>query len=152
MVHVIVLFNVVKDYKMGGNALTDGLTRRMSKVEYDERASEVISLASMSEHFVSVEATTTYNEKATFGDCDVIYCTLDDFLVSADIIESIYSPSEINCNGPVISFDFQEMQVDFIHSKKAEFRYCVSYHKFSDLGNLVGKLFHRHGLNMGIRG
>jgi hypothetical protein len=52
----------------------------------------------------------------------------------------------------VTSFDFKELQIDFIHCKQEWYNYAANYYKFNDISNFVGKLARHIGLSHGHDG
>ena len=129
---------------MGGNALKNTKTRRYNKDEYLSVANYVVTNLLTNElTIVDVAPIESYREKETFGDLDVLYSTIDDLCITIDQIKKLFSPNQIVKNGDVISFDYKELQVDLILSKKDVYEYAFNYFLGSDLGNLIGKLFHK---------
>jgi hypothetical protein len=60
-------------------------------------------------------------------------------------------------NGPVVSyalnlFDDEIFQVDLIHVDCKHLESAASYFAFNDLGNLLGRIFHRAGFKLGHKG
>lgn len=141
---------------MGGNALKNTNTRRYQKDEYFALFPELVDghlfpIQSVLEMYL-IEA---YRDKESFGDMDIIYSTFDDVSLDIDDIKtSMYPecPNEIIKNGDVISFDYKELQIDMIHSKKETIQYVRNYMKANDLGNLIGRIAKKFGLKHGHRG
>jgi len=137
---------------MGGNALKNTTTRRMSVDEYDERSSEILDRMKHFGYFNSIEIIRSYHTKDSFGDCDILYSTFDDRPLAVEDVEGLFDTNEIVRNTSVISFDYREMQVDFIHIARYEFDYATNYFAFNDCGNFVGRLAHQFGLKHGHNG
>ena len=93
-----------------------------------------------------------FREKESFGDMDILYTTSDGVPLTVDWVKQTYNPNEIIKNGTVISFDFEELQIDLIHSAIGSFDYGLSYFSWNDAGNLIGKLAHQFGLKHGHEG
>jgi DNA polymerase/3'-5' exonuclease PolX len=111
---------------MGGNALKNTKTRRYDKDEYLLAANYVrhVLLMSNDSRIVDIAPIQSYQEKETFGDLDILYSTIDDLNITLDQIKKLFSPNEIIKNGDVISFDYKELQVDLILSKKEVYEYA----------------------------
>jgi hypothetical protein len=95
-----------------------------------------------------IEVIPSYFSKETFGDADILI----DLKLTKEQIHVLFDPNEIVVNGPVTSFDYKGLQVDFIYSPRDEFEYALAYYSYNDLGNLIGKLAHKFGLKHGHDG
>jgi hypothetical protein len=138
---------------MGGNALTEGLTRRHNASEYFDKIGQVINHMQYANGILRSQLIESYRSKASFGDADILYSTYDNKPFSTDAVRKIFPESkEISRNSSVISFEYDELQVDIIHVNKSEFDYALSYFSYNDLGNIIGKLAHQLGLKHGHRG
>jgi hypothetical protein len=138
---------------MGGNALTEGLTRRHDKSEFFIKSLEVIDRMLHARGVSRVQLIESYRSKETFGDSDILYSTLTDEPYSVEDIRELFPESkEISRNTSVISLEYCELQVDLIHVKMCEFNYALNYFAHNDLGNLCGKIAHQLGLKHGHRG
>ena len=138
---------------MGGNALTEGLTRRHNKSEFFIKSLEVIDRMIRSKGVSRVRLIESYRSKETFGDSDILYSTITDKPYSVEYIREIFPESkEISRNTSVISLEYDELQVDLIHVKMCEFNYALDYFAYNDSGNLCGKIAHQLGLKHGHRG
>jgi hypothetical protein len=140
----------VEESKIGGNALKTALTRRHNRDEYINKTETILGV--LTSHVHEANFLKSYKSKETFGDTDIVYSTESDLPISVSDVQRIFRPTEIVKNGSVISFDYEELQVDLIFSSKAEYNYAISYGNFNDLGNLIGKLAHQLGLKHGHRG
>lgn len=149
---------------MGGNALKTAKTRRFDAEEYFDLWCEVNQM--MGEHFVwqtmRRELIPAYAKKETFGDMDILYYvrpygwrdkeTNTCYPLTVEEVKKIFKPTEIVQNGSVISFDYEECQIDLIYSHVDLFDYALGYYSYNDLGNLVGKLARRFGMKHGHDG
>lgn len=122
---------------MGGNALSPGKVRRHSKDEYTTKSSLV--LKKLKEEFPMVEIPPHIRNKESFGDLDVVVAGEVE-LFSDKTMREMFGCSEIVRNGNVISFDFQELQVDLIFVPKHIFKISVSYFSWGDCSNLIGRV------------
>lgn len=138
---------------MGGNALKNTKTRRYNNDEYFNASYKIEAKmwASLSE-IKALQSVKSFADKETFGDLDILYSTADDTKITVEKIRETFSFNQIVNNGDVMSFDYEELQVDLIFSKKDVYSYASNYFSFNDLGNLVGKLFHKFGLKHGHKG
>jgi hypothetical protein len=55
-------------------------------------------------------------------------------------------------NGNVFSFNYHELQVDFIVTDPKYYQSSIDYFSYNDLGNLVGRMAHKLGIKVGHRG
>lgn len=67
-------------------------------------------------------------------------------------INETFKPNEIFINGNAYSFDYKEIQIDFIFCEPEYFNANYHYFAFNDLGNLTGRLAHKIGLKYGQEG
>ena len=138
---------------MGGNALKATNTRRYEKTEYFELATAIeTKLLHFFPEIADIGVIKAYSEKSSFGDMDILYSTSHDTKLSVEKLKNLFSPNQLIVNGDVISFDVNELQIDLIHSNQNVYEYARKYFSFNDLGNLVGKLFHKFGLKHGHKG
>lgn len=135
---------------MGGNALSFE-TRRINRQEYDRIVTEITNkFSSLHGKEGVITDIPFYTEKKDFGDID--------FLIISDLndrkkwIQETFKPKEIYHNSNVFSFDYDGVQIDFIFSKKEEFAISLYYFSFNDLGNLIGRVYHKMGLSFGHDG
>lgn len=133
---------------MGGMALSN-CTRRYSKEEYDEIIPRIIEDIFLLFN-VPVTDILAYAEKESFGDADVLI--LSDDLPSdwTKIVQTHFnlSDAEIKRNSNVVSFKYEELQVDLIATPKEEFFSSYVYFSFNDLHNLIGRIGHKIGLKI----
>lgn len=135
---------------MGGHALKLVETRRCSREEFDSFCLEIKEV--LKETFKQVKVPRFYNNKETFGDIDVIIA-MNNF--SGNIHEYIgrnFKPKEIFHNGNCWSFDYKDIQVDFITTSSEHFESMCNYMSFNDLGNFIGRIAHGFGLKYGQKG
>ena len=136
---------------MGGLAIKNAYTRRYSRKEYDAIVPEIIEKAK--KLFTHATDTRFYFEKESFGDADIL-CLVDK-PITIDIEQWIYdefNSKEVVKNSSVYSFEYKELQVDFILTPKRNYETSYVYFSFNDLHNLIGKLFHKFGLKWGFDG
>jgi hypothetical protein len=84
---------------------------------------------------------------------DIVYSTYtDEPLDTSDILKAFPGTGEITRNGSILSFEYNELQVDLIHSTGVCYGYALDYFSWNDLGNLIGRIAHKFGLKHGHRG
>ncbi len=139
---------------MGGNALKNCYTRRYNSDEYHPLKAHITTKLITLNKFVSQTRTIlAYRNKESFGDMDILYCTFDNNPLSIDDVLHVFPETkEIIRNNDTISFEYNELQIDLIHSKIESFDYAYSYFAWNDLGNLIGRIAHKFGLKHGHRG
>jgi len=135
---------------MGGLALKSAYTRRYERDEFETLWKEMQGI--LSETFYRFDIPLFYSKKESFGDIDIII-SLEGF--KGDMygyIRDTFKPSEIFKNGNAYSFDYKEIQVDFILVEPEHFDSNYHYLAFNDLGNFIGRITQRLGLKYGQEG
>lgn len=138
---------------MGGRALKgkDTFTRRYSKVEFEEVSKEL--LETIRKTFNRADTPLYYHNKETFGDIDIIVDMKSNKVVNIrDYITKTFKPNEIFHNGNCYSFDYKEVQVDFMTVSSEDYDSNYHYLAYNDLGNYIGRIAHRLGLKYGQEG
>ena len=136
---------------MGGLAIKNAYTRRYSKQEYNEILPEIIEKAKTL--FTDARDTRYYFSKESFGDADIL-CLVDK-PINIDIVQWIYDTfesKEVVQNSSVYSFEYKELQVDFILTPLRNWETAYTYFSFNDLHNLIGKIAHKFHLKWGFDG
>lgn len=137
---------------MGGRALKgkDTFTRRYTRKEFDILWVEMANI--LTKTFKQFGYPKFYNNKETFGDMDVIL-SMDGFNQNMrDYIEETFKPNEIFHNGNAWSFDYKELQIDFITCSPDDYDSLHNYMKYNDLGNLIGRVAQHIGVKYGQEG
>ena len=102
-----------------------------------------------------------YASKPTFGDVDILVSKeiLTENQTSynnwQDLTKSITNDlkiSKFKSSGHIFSTAYLDFQVDFFCVKPAFFESTYNFLCFNDLGNLLGKIFHRFNLKFGENG
>ena len=136
---------------MGGLAIKNAYTRRYQKDEFDAILPEILTKAQ--KMFSSAVSTTYFKSKDSFGDADIL-CLVDrpiDVDLKQWIIDEFQS-KEVVQNSHVYSFEYKELQVDFILTPLSSWETSQVYFSYNDLHNLVGKVAHKFGLKWGYDG
>lgn len=133
---------------MGGNALSFE-TRRVKRDEYFVLVNEIREkLSSIGEtRFSDIPA---YRTKPDFGDIDILICS--DRSDRRKWIQELFRPKEIYHNSDCFSFDYKNVQVDFIFAKPENYETSLKYFQFNDLSNIMGRVYHKQGLRYGHDG
>lgn len=133
---------------MGGNALSFE-TRRVLRDEYFVLVEEIKGkLESIGESkFSDIPA---YRTKPDFGDIDILICS--DRPNRREWIQKLFDPKEIYHNSDVFSFDYKDVQVDFIFCEPENFVTSYNYFAWNDLGNIYSRIMHRFGARNGHDG
>lgn len=132
---------------MGGNALKNTYTRRYEATEYHALVAELHD--KLFRRMSKTAVIPAYATKESFGDMDI----LSTFVPDKEWIKETFHSNEIIRNGDVWSFDYKELQLDWIITPENEFNYAFGYFSQNDvMGNLVGKLAHKFGLKHGHDG
>jgi hypothetical protein len=141
---------------MGGRALKNTYIRRYTREEFDSVSKELVDI--IEKIFDKAAIPLFYHEKETFGDIDIIVNIDDAWGGQCDggfireYIEGTFKPNEIYHNGNCYSFDYKEVQVDFMCVKGEDFDSNFHYLAYNDLGNYISRIAHRLGLKYGQEG
>lgn len=138
---------------MGGNALANYETRRLTRDEYFKVADYVFDVLL---HELNVEAKLipAYRFKSDFGDAD--------FILNSDELSSNWVGEVIKAfdlkdnewakNGDCLSIGVNNFQVDLITVPGKYVKSTIDYFSYNDLGNLIGRIGHKLGVKIGHRG
>lgn len=136
---------------MGGNALKT-TTGRLAKEDYYPLEKTVIAKLSVAFPDRRINAIPTYRSKESFGDMDIV---IESDRLPVDWLETVratFSPLEMVKNGPVLSFDVQQFQIDLILTPSHYYSFALAYYSWGDLGNLTGRLAKGMGYTFGHEG
>jgi hypothetical protein len=134
---------------MGGNALKTVKTVRKSLIEYIKIKEHILTL--LREHIVC-ENIIEAPEKDSFGDLDILYIKNNDIDI-LKLLTDLFSPTETVKNSNIMSFDYDNFQIDLIETKtKEEFEMFKFYYSYGDLGCILGKTAHFYKLKFGATG
>lgn len=130
---------------MGGNALSF-TTRRVDEYVYfsiQRRITRVLKFQGLK--ILTIPA---YRNKSSYGDLDLLVSGK----IDPEMIYEMFEPREIVKNGNVFSFDFLNFQVDLIVTPEKYLIASRDYFSYNELGNLLGRIFHKMGLKYGHKG
>ncbi len=135
---------------MGGQALKNCVTRRYEADEYDVLTHEVASI--LIAKGVTCTRIPSYFSKESHGDLDML---VKSETLPANWDKKIvewFEPKELVKNGNVISFEYQEFQIDLISVPEEDWLSSFLYYSFNDASNLIGRVAHSLGLKLGYDG
>lgn len=138
---------------MGGKALKNTHTVRKTTSEYKIIVHEIFN--KIHEHITCEPyLIKCYRAKETHGDADILIkitnkSDVDDIL---KFIKKVFMPNECLKNGNVISFNFNDFQIDFILINEHTWNIGKDWMNYNPLGNIMGKTFHKFGLSYGWDG
>ena len=137
---------------MGGNALTKTKTRRYQAEEF--RAIRDYTLLVLETTFPGrrSKALESYRSKEDFGDLDIMFDSSGLTVNLREVLNKVFEPNEIVKNGGVYSFNVEELQVDLICQTTENYTTAYNYYRYSDLGNLMGRVAHKLGFKLGHDG
>lgn len=135
---------------MGGKALKSTFTRRYNKDEYFELRREI--LRKLTKINLIGRDIPAYRLKDSFGDMDILILNDGNIKNIKELIQIHFNPSEMHFNGNVWSFDYKELQIDFILTPTRNWETAYNFFSWNDLGNLIGKIAHKFNLKYGFEG
>lgn len=137
---------------MGGKALkhVEGIRRYESSEFYALAETLVPKLKECLG--TEVHLVESYRLKETFGDMDILVLSDGSLTNVMENVRRDFEPKEIVHNGPVYSFDCQGLQIDLILTKSENWETAKVFFAYNDLGNLMGKIYHKFGLKYGFDG
>jgi hypothetical protein len=137
---------------MGGLALKhiEGI-RRYSKDEFFKLADEMIPRIKSCLN-TDAKLVISYHKKESFGDMDIIVLNDGNLGDIRSKIREEFNPTDMHFNGNVYSFDHKDLQIDIIITPTSNFETSQIFFSYNDLGNLMGKVFHKFGLKYGFDG
>jgi hypothetical protein len=133
---------------MGGNALKNCKLRRRNRQEYKALESEVIN--KLSDLFSTFRIPRYFDDKADFGDIDILYLPNEQF--SVDEVAKRLESNEYVRNGLIVSFEYRNFQVDLIRTGLSEMEISYVYFSWSNFGKLIGIICAYHDLSFGNSG
>jgi len=138
---------------MGGNALKNTHTVRKITSEYKVITREIFN--KIYEHTTfEPYLVKCYRNKETHGDADILIKTNENNNAEniLKFIKDTFHPNEYLKNGNVISFNYEDFQIDFILIAEEMWGISKDFFDFDSSGNIMGKTFHKFGLSYGWNG
>ena len=133
---------------MGGNVFTtlDFKSKRVDLKDFLRIKNEIITL--FKNNNLNLYFGEYTRDKTSFGDLDIIVDTnLDKFIKVLEDHSFKYSK-----NSNVLSFLYEDFQVDLIKVDSHTLDYAVLYYSWNDIHNLLGKLCKKLGFSHGQNG
>ncbi len=137
---------------MGGKALSRyGIeTERRATLEFLEIAkyfqNKIENDLGIETHVVEF-----FRQKETHGDLDLLL-KIDNPINLKKYIEDNTSTKAIHHNGGVLSFEYENFQIDFIPVNQSNWETAKSWYSYDPTGNLIGKTSHKFNLKFGPSG
>lgn len=135
---------------MGGNALKVK-TIRLPKDDYEILKTEIIEKMS-GMLSTRIEVVPAYFDKPDFGDIDILVEVTNLKDNWRQLVINEFKPTDINYNGSVMSFDYNNFQVDLISVPRNYFETSLVYYSYNDIGNFMGVIANRLYLKYGHDG
>ena len=85
-----------------------------------------------------------FHDKQDFGDLDLLVLDTG-YQDRREILEEHFKPDEIFINSHIISFNYNELQVDLIFTPIENWETSQIFFNWGDLGNFMGKLVNNYG-------
>ena len=140
---------------MGGRALKNTITTRKTTEQFIKIGKKLVPILKDKLN-TDVFITKYYHSKETHGDMDILIKIDQNFhnkgLDLRKIIIDTFNPNETHSNGSVISFDFEEFQIDLIPIKESIWDIAKIWFSYDPISNLTGKVAHKFGLKNGWNG
>ncbi len=142
---------------MGGNALKKyGISTSRKETDEFIRIGKDITSQLQRELGVETHIIKCFNTKESHGDLDVMIMQDENFLEKninlPAFIKEQFAPQAIYNNGGVVSFDYDDFQIDIIPISEDNWEIAKTYMDFDPLGNISGKVYHKFGLSYGWNG
>lgn len=142
---------------MGGRALQkyNVVTERKTTKEF-EKIGKIIQDQIQRGLNVNTTIVKCYHTKKDHGDLDLLIKIDHEFYNRGvnlkKYISDTFKPNAIHTNGSVISFDYDNFQIDIIPIKESNWKIAQVYYSYDPLGNVMGKTFHKLNLSYGWDG
>lgn len=134
---------------MGGNALKNVKTERKNSKDYNRIKIEVLREL---KKYIYCEVIIEAPEKDSYGDLDILYIHNYEFNI-IDLIKKLFNPNEIVNSNSIVSFDYDNFQIDLIKSIAFEdFNSKMFYYAYGDLGCILGKMINFYKIKFTDRG
>lgn len=137
---------------MGGQAIKNTPVRRYQRAEYEQLKAEVLAQLQADFPKCKMAAIPAYRSKASFGDLDILFETSNLQLKLEPYLQERFQSPEIVRNSHVFSFAYRAFQIDLIGSSSEDFEISLHYFSWNDLGNILGRLYHKMGFKYGHDG
>lgn len=139
---------------MGGNALKKyGISTSRKETDEFIRIGKVITNQMKKDLNAETVIVKSFHTKDSHGDADVLFKRTAE-TKDIDMAEyvKVFNPQAIYNNSGVVSFDYDDFQVDIISINEDDWDVAQTYFSYDPLGNIMGKVFHKFGLSYGWNG
>ncbi len=131
---------------MGGNIWKEDSVR-LTKQQYLTIQDDVQSLLINKFPNIVIKTIASMYDKETFGDLDLLVQIDPENNCRTVVKEYLTSLGfKTNCNGEVLSFLYNNFQVDLIFVNKLHTEYAQYYFSWNDCGNLIGRIAKQLGV------
>ncbi len=137
---------------MGGNALKNIQTKRIDPKTYQRIKLEITN--KLTSNGFTINDIIEVPGKESYGDLDLLWWQ-DDMTTTniKDIVKQLFNPQEMVLNGEVLSWDYENFQIDLIKCLSLEqMKFARFYFSYGDVGSILGRFCNYHGLKIGHRG
>lgn len=131
---------------MGGSLFN---VDRLPNAAFQELSTEVITILHKELLDVRFSMVPYYRKKKDFGDMDIVVESNADKIIA--MVERVFDPEQMNVNDGIVSFSYKNFQIDLICTLN-HFDSSLAYYSYNDIGNLLGRLYHKLGLKFGHEG
>lgn len=135
---------------MGGNALTQIKTVRKNATEYKTITNHI--LITLQPYCDFLGLIPSYADKNDFGDADFLVVFKNNVKDIKQLLNTLFTPTQIVKNDTCYSFDYAMFQIDIICSTQELYKASFAYYSYNDLGNLIGRIAYNHNLKYGHKG
>lgn len=130
-------------------------TKRLSAEQY--RAYEEKVCSKLRNHHINFNIPHYFLDKKDFGDLDILIpkgYSLEDIKtwLKPSIFDYSSGIQDTFMNGSVISVKYNNFQIDFIRISSENWDIAENYFSWNDLGNLIGRIYHKFNLKYGMDG
>lgn len=126
---------------MGGNAIK--MAERVPRERFFEYVKEIIPRVKKA-FGTEVSMVNGFHDKQDFGDLDLLVLDIG-YENRRKILEEHFDPEEININTHLVSFNYNELQVDLIFTPQENWETSKIFFEWGDLGNFIGKMVNNYG-------
>jgi len=141
---------------MGGNSCKQYGVGRLNKENFDLVIGQLdLIFLRYLPGGVRLDYIQSIGSKETFGDLDIVYSSTQPFNIKSFLenhIKILGDSKNWNINSLAIETVAGPFQVDFIRVQPQEFDFALAYFNYNDLGNLLGRVFHKAGFKLGWDG
>lgn len=136
---------------MGGKALKKTNSIRLTQKEFFEVQN--IAIEKLKDQFEIVIPIKAYKNKLDFGDLDILVSKpKPEYKILKEFLEKEFNTKEIVNNGSIVSFEYNNFQIDLIFETKENLNIAEFYFSYNDLNNIIGKIAYSFGLKFGFDG